>query len=229
MEENNNENKEEFKVDTEEIKSEAKETAQKIKESMKNTNIKEEATATKGFIKEMFSNPIKKIHEVANDNSGKYFKTSLILLIIWIVAELIDSTHSTIYYYGFTRVFSNILTVLKAILAPAIGILVYSIIVLMLNKNKKPLTTVIATVTITKIPVIIANIAWLLTIISSGISTVTSPFISFCSAVSVVLGFFGFKQLFSEESSEKFIKTYVLIQGIYYVCYIVIKLFGIYI
>ena len=96
MEENNNENKEDFKVDTEEIKSEAKETAQKIKESMKNTNIKEEATATKGFIKEMFSNPIKKIHEVANDNSGKYFKTSLILLIIWIVAELIDSTHSTI-------------------------------------------------------------------------------------------------------------------------------------
>ena len=124
----------------------------------------------------------------------------------------------------------KISSVLKKILAPAIGIIVYSLIVLLLNKkNKKSLTTAISTITITQIPLMLASLVSLLTIISSNTSIVTLPFSKLCSAVSVVLGYFGLKQLFGEEKSKDFIKKYVLIQIIYYVVYILIGLLGIYI
>lgn len=226
MEEKN----EKFSIDAENLKNETVETAKKVKESVKGTNIKEETKATKGFIVEMFKNPLEKIKEVANDNSAKFFKTAIFLIIVWTIIVFISSCYSTIYYWGFSRVFSKILSVLKDILAPAIGIIVYSLIVLVLNKkNKKSLTTTISTITITQLPLIISSLVSLLTIISSNISTITIPFAKLCSVVAVVLGYFGFKNLFGEDDDKAFIKKYVLIQLIYYVAYIVIKLLGIYI
>ena len=204
-------------------------TAKKVKETIKGTNIKEETKTTKNFIIDMFKNPLEKIKEVANDDSNKFFKTAIILVIAWTILIFIGSTYSTIYYWGFSRVFKNILTVLKEILAPAIGILVYSVIVLVLNKkNKKSLPTIISTVTITQIPLMLATLVSLLTIISSKISTVTSPFAALCETVAIVLGFFGFKYLFEEEC-KTFIKKYVVIQLVYQVCYVVIGLLEIYI
>ena len=226
MEENN---QEKFKVNTENLKNETLETAKKVKESMKGTNIKEETKATKGFIMDMIKNPIEKIKEVANDNSANFFKTALFLVIIWTVIVFVETGYDTISYWGFTRIFKNILDVLKDILAPAIGILVYSVIALILNKEKKPLTTVISTVTITKLPVIAAELVSLLTIFSYNISTITTPFAKICSTVSVVLGYFGFKYLFKKEEDKTFIKEYVLIELVYAAAYIVIRLLGIYI
>lgn len=225
MEENN----EKFSIDTENLKNETVETAKKVKESVKGANIKEETKATKGFLVEMFKNPLETIKEVAQNNSGKYFKTALFLVILWTVLIFIGSTYSTIHYWGFSRVFANILSVLKRILAPALGILVYSIIALVMNKNnKKSLIDVISTVTITQIPFMLATLVSLLTIISSKISIVTSPFAALCQTIAIVLGFFGFKYLFEEEC-KTFIKKYVVIQLVYQVCYVVIGLLGIYI
>ena len=223
-------NEEKFSIDTENLKNETVETAKKIKETVKATNIKEETKATKGFIIDMFKNPLEKIKEVANDNSAKFFKTAIFLLIVWTVIVFISSIYSNIYYLGLARIFSKLLSLLKDILAPVVGILVSAVIVLVLNKeNKKSLITVISTITITKIPVIASTLVSLLTIISSNISTLTTPFSKLCSVVAVVLGYFGFKNLFGEEDDKVFVKKYVLIQAIYYVAYIVIKLLGIYI
>ena len=224
------EKEEKISIDTENLKNETVETAKKVKETIKGTNIKEETKTTKNFIVDMFKNPLEKIKEVASDDSNKFFKTAIILLVVWTLLIFIGSTYSTIYYWGFARVFKNILTVLKNILAPAIGILVYSIILLVLNKkNKKSLPTIISTVTITQIPLMISSLVSLLTIISSDISLVTKPFNSLCSLVAIVLGYFGFKNLFKEDDDKVFIKKYVLIQAIYYVAYIIIGLLGIYI
>ena len=224
------EKEEKFKVDTENLKNETVETAKKVKESMKGANIKEETNNAKNFVVEMFKNPIEKIIEVANDNTAKFFKTAIFLIIIWTILVFVSSTYTTIYYWGFSRVFANILSVLKKILAPAVGILVYSLIALILNKdNKKSLPTVISTITITQLPLIAASLVSLLTIISSKISIVTSPFSALCSTVAVVLGFFGLKNLFGAEDGKSFIKKYVLIQLIYQVAYVVIGLLGIYI
>lgn len=220
---------EKFKVDTENIKNETVETAKKVKESLKGANIKEETKAAKGFIIDMFKNPLEKIKEVADDNSGKFFKTALFLVIVWAIVLFVDSTYAAIYYYGFSHIFKEFFGTLKTILTPAIGIIVYSVIALVLNKNKKPLTSVISTVTITQIPLILAEIVSLLTIISSGLSIVTIPFAKVCSVVAVVLGYFGFKNLFGEDDDKVFIKKYVFLQIVYYVAYIVIRLLGIYI
>lgn len=220
---------EKFKVDTENLKSETVETAKKFKDTIKGTNIKEETKATKGFIIEMIKNPVEKIKEVANDNSSKYLKTTIFLIVIWTILVFISSTYTTIQLWGFARVFKNILAVLKRILAPAIGILVYSLIVLLMNKkNKKPLTTIISTVTITQLPLILASLVSLLKIVSTEVTIITSPFSVLCSTVAIVLGFFGFKNLFDEEC-KTFIKKYVIIQLVYQVAYIVIGLLGIYI
>lgn len=217
-------------IDTENLKNETVETAKKVKESVKSTKIKEETKATRGLIIEMFKNPLEKIKEVANNNSGKYFKTALFLIILWTIVVLIGSTYSTIYYWGFSKVFSNILNVLKRILAPALGILVYSIIVLILNKNnKKSLTNIISTITVTQLPLMLSAAVSLLIIISSKISIVTTPFSSLCSTITVVLGYFGIKNLFGIEGNKEFIKKYVMIQAIYYVVYILVGLLGIHI
>lgn len=224
------EKKEKFSVSTENLKNETVETAKKVKESMKGANIKEETKQTKGFVMEMFKNPLGKIKQVAGDTSGKYLKTAIFLIIIWIVLVLINSTYSTIRFWGIMRVFNNIANVLKAILAPVCGIIVYSIIVLLMNKkNKKPLTTVISTITITQIPLILAELVSLFTIIDSKVSLITNPFETLCATIAIVLGYFGLKNLFEEEKSNDFIKKYVIIQAIYFVAYIVIGLFGIYI
>ena len=224
------ENKEEkFSIDKENLKNETLETAKKVKESVKGANIKDETKNAKSFIMDMFKNPLEKIKEVAQDDTAKYLKTAILLILVWIVAIFISSTYTTIHYWGFTRVFNNILSILKKILSPAIGIIIYSLIVLVMNKNnKKSLTTIISTITITQLPLILSQVVSLLTIFSSKISLVTAPFAMLCSTVAIVLGFFGFKSLFEEEC-KTFIKKYVLIQIVYYIAYIVIGLLGIYI
>ena len=59
------EKEEKFSIDTENLKNETAETAKKVKESMKGTNIKDETLATKGFIAEMIKNPLEKLKQVA--------------------------------------------------------------------------------------------------------------------------------------------------------------------
>ena len=224
------EKEEKNKIDKENLKNETSETAKKLKESLKTTKIKEETKATKGLVIEMFKNPLEKIKEVADNSSGKYFKTALFLIILWTIVVLIGSTYSTIYYWGFSKVFSNILNVLKRILAPALGILVYSIIVLILNKNnKKSLTNIISTITVTQLPLIASSVVSLLTIVSTKISIITSTFSNLCSIVAIILGYFGIKNLMAIEGNKEFIKKYVLIQAIYHIVYILIGLLGIYI
>ena len=130
------EKKKEIANQAEEVKKETVETAKKVKETVKNVNIKDETIKTKGFIGEMFKNPINKIKEIAKEDS-KYFKTAIFILIIWTIAVFIKATYSTIYYWGFSRVFTNILDVLKSILAPVLGIIVYSVVIFVINKKNK--------------------------------------------------------------------------------------------
>ena len=221
--------KEEIKNQAEEVKKETVETAKKVKETVKNVNIKDETIKTKGFIGEMFKNPINKIKEIAKEDS-KYFKTAIFILIIWTIAVFIKATYSTIYYWGFSRVFTNILDVLKSILAPVLGIIVYSVVIFVLNKkNKKSLTSIISTVTATQLPLAIASILSLLTIFSYEFTKITTAFTGLCVVITIILSYFGYREIFNQEDDEKFIKKFILIQVIYYIVYIIFTFLGIYI
>ena len=223
------EKKEEISNQAEEVKKETFKTANDIKESVKNVNIKDETLKTKGFIGEMFKNPIDKIREIAKEDS-KYFKTALFVLAIWTIAVFITSSYSTIYYWGFARIFSNILNVLKEILVQIVGVLVLSLIIFILNKNnKKSLTSIISTVTATRLPLAISSVVSILTLFSRNFAKVTHSFDALCTVITIVLSYFGFKEIFNEKDNNKFTKKFVLIQVIYYLVAIVLTFLEIYI
>ena len=177
----------------------------------------------------MFKNPIDKIREIAKEDS-KYFKTALFILVIWTIAVFITSSYSTIYYWGFARIFSNILNVLKEILVPIVGVLVLSLIIFVLNKNnKKSLTSIISTVTATRLPLAISSVVSILTLFSRNFAKVTHSFDALCTVITIVLSYFGFKEIFNEKDNNKFTKKFVLIQVIYYLVAIVLTFLEIYI
>jgi DNA gyrase/topoisomerase IV subunit A len=87
MEEKNNN----FSVDKEELKSETKETISQVKETIKNVNIKEDSVATKNFVVEIFKEPINKLKEIIEDNSGKFLKFAILILAVYVLVEGVDT------------------------------------------------------------------------------------------------------------------------------------------
>lgn len=230
MEENKNEGQ---NINTEEIKKETVDTVNQVKETIKSVDIKNDAKEATGFVSSMFKDPFGTIKQIAKDSGNKHFKTALIFIIVWMAVELIDSLFGGYYSlrgFSFNLAFQQILSIIKSVVAPALGIIVLSGIVYFMNKEKKKsMITNITAITTAKIPVIIASIVSLLTIIDSKVSLVTSPFASLCKVISIVLTYFTMKAIFEEEQNSKFFKKFVLIEAIFYVVYLVISLLGIYI
>ena len=226
-----NENKDAV-VNTDEFKQETVKTAQEVKETFKNVDIKNDAKATTGFIKEMFKNPLGRIHDIAEDSSHKDFKFAILLVIVWmIVVGILNLTgyHSFESFFKY-NVGDHILSLIKTLIAPLLGLVVMSAIIFVMNKkNKKSFITVFTALTAAKIPTIIARVLYLLTLISSSMSKILSPISSFAYVISVVLTFFAIKSLYGEEDNSKFLKTFVIIEAIYYVAYFIISYLQIYI
>lgn len=223
MEEN-----EENKVNTEEIKKETVETAKQVKDSIKNVDIKNDAKEATGFVTAMFKDPFAKIKEIVEDKENKNLKIAIIFIVIWTVAVFIKALAAK--YWSFDALFRNLLSLVKTIIAPTLGILVLSAIVYFMNKNeKKSLTTIITSITIAKIPTILASVISLLTIFSISAYKITSPIASLCSVVTTILTYFTIKAIVKEEQNSKFLKTFVIIETIYYVAYLIISFLEIYI
>lgn len=238
MEENpNNE-----KTNTEEIKMEAESAAKEVKEAVKNADIKKDVTATKGFISNFFKNPIQEIESVANSSKNQFLKIAIIVLVIWLVAtfigKVIDIFQSYSYvsnmYINFgtflkTSV-NNIFSVIKAVITPLLSLIVLSGIIYMMAKDKeKPFIQVATSIVIAKIPVVLATVVSLLEIFGNQVYKITSPFSSFCSMISTVLLYFTIKALYRENEDNNFIKKFAIIIGIFYIVRFIISFFGIYI
>lgn len=225
------ENKEQT-IGTEELKKETVDTVNQVKDTIKNVNIKKDAKEATGFATSMFKDPFGTIKQIADDNANKTFKTALIFIIVWTIAEFLDSTLGLILsgYWTANIVFSRIFGIIKSTIAPVIGVLVLSGIIYAMNKeNKKSLATTITSIAIAKIPVVLASVVSLITIISKNALTLTSRFSGFCSVISIVLVYFSSKALFGEEQNSKFFKKFVIIYAIYYVVSLVLYYLGIYI
>ena len=224
MEEKNNENK----INTEEIKTETVNTVNEVKETIKKVNVKKDALETKGFITELFKDPLGKIKEIVEDKENKFLKNALIVLIVWMAAVLIKKL------FGISKLWSfhNILNVILTTIAPAVGIIVMSVILMAMNKNKenkKSLTQLITCITTVRMPLAIAAVVRLLTIISSSISAFTRPFTQLCTVISIILTYFVAKDILDETENSKFIKKFVIIEAIYYIAYFVLSFLGMYI
>lgn len=230
-ENNNNENENKKSVNTDEILKETTETINQVKDQVKGSFKKEElknsAKETTNFIVGMFKNPIEELKNIAEDKTNKNFKYAVILAIVWILAVVI----LRIYYSSLSwNVVKYLLPLVKSAVAPVLSILVLSLTIFALNKNKdKNLITVMSVVTAAKLPVVIASVVSLLRLISAKVTTVTSPFSSLCAVISTVLVYFGAKFVLGEDDDKNYIKKFVIIEAIYYIAYIVIGLLEIYI
>ena len=223
-----NDFKQKVSSSTDELKNETVDAVKQVKENMKNVNVKEEAKAAKGFIGEMIKNPIEKIKEIANDTSNKYFKTSIILVIVWMVAALFGTI--SFKYFTWSAFGNTLLNYIKTILAPLLSVLAMGMVIFVTNKkSKKSLITVLTTVVTTKLPVIIAKVISLLTIISSNISPITSKVTSLASIISTVFMYFAIKDLFDIEDEKEGFNKFIIVETIYIVVAFVIYYLGIYI
>lgn len=225
MEENN-----EKKLDAEELKEEAADAVNQIKDTIKNVDIKKDTLETKGFLTEMIKNPLGKIKEVATKNDSKFLKYVIIIIAIWCVAELIYESFTLNSLWGFSHIGTSILSVIISAITPILSVLIMSIIVYILNKNnRKNITTVFSAITTASIPLVVASIIRLLNLINSRIGLITSPFSKLCNIISIILSYFAIKNIFGIEKNSEFIKKFVIIQFIYYIVYIILSLLGIYV
>ena len=206
------ENEEKFSVDTENLKTETKETVNQVKESIKNVNLKNDAEETKGFLKEMFSNPFEAVRMVATEEEN-VFKKVIIIMAAFILASAAYAIISVIKYGEFLDIFDNIMTIVAGILYPVAFVLAPSVIVLILNRNnKKSLITIISTIAVASVPVVINHFIDLVEILVSGISIITGPISTGLSAVAMILTYIGMKELLGIEEHKDFIKKYLVIK-----------------
>ena len=205
-----------------------------------NANVKKQAKEATGFFKEFFKDPLGKIAEITKKPSTKYLKIAAIILVVWLVIIFMHNVFSTAEIYLFSKYgsfpsflehfFSKFLDIIKELIAPICSIAIISALAYGFSKEKnKSFMHIASSVTIAKIPVVIAEIVGLLTLVGSKITTVTIPFAGFCGILSIVLLFFTLKDIVGEKENKNIFWKFALIMGIYYAIEIVLSFLKIYI
>lgn len=225
----------------EELKKEAVDTAKEVKEAVKNTDIKQDVNKTKGFLSNLFKNPIKEIETVANSSKNEFLKIAIIILVVWLVAIFINSIIGVFHSYSlvssmytnfgtfFRTSVKNVSSVIKSVITPIVSLAVLSgIVYIMQKENKKSFVQTLSAIIIAKIPVVTASVVALLGNIDQFYK-LTSQFSGFCSILSTVLVYFTVKALYGQKEDNTFIKKYALIMGIFYIVRFVLTFLGLYI
>lgn len=235
MEENNQNNQNnQNTVNAQDIKKEAQDTVNQVKDSFKNIDMKQETEKAKKYFSRFLKEPIKTIGEIAHDKSNTFFKTAIVLIIVWVVASLfsqvlsiVSSIFSLGFSYFFKSIFSNIFSVVESIIAPILVVAILSgIIYLMNNKSKKSFLTTVNTVLVAYIPRIVAVVISLLTLIP-GAYRITTPVSGFLGLLTTVFTFFAIKELNDEKENDSAIKKFMIVEGIYYVIRFVLSFLSI--
>lgn len=217
-----------FSVDTEQLKTETKDTVNQVKEQIKNTDFKKDAEATKGFLKEMFASPFEAIKKVATGEENVLSK-AVIIMIIFIAASVIYTIISLMKYGKYSGFGSNLMSLVASVLNPVFYVAVPALVVLIFNRtNKKSLITVISTLVVTSIPVVVNELISIITLLISGASIITSPISTMFSVVATVFTYFGMKDIFEEEDDAKFIKTFAIIKLLSAFVLVILGRIGIY-
>ena len=219
--ENEAKENEEKERETEQIKTDAKTTFNNAKESIRNVNFKEDAKITSGYVSGMIKNPLETLKKIAADRKNSNFKNALILVFLWLIVILLTSifgVHWTKKVIGY-----NFLEMVRDLLAPVIGIVVYAYIIYFMQKSsKRNLTTNITVVTTAIIPNILVEILSVLKLFSYDFNKIIYPLAIFATTISIVLIYFSTKDLMDEDDDNTFIKKFCSIQFIYFVVYFIL-------
>ena len=195
---------------------------------MKDVNIKEDAKATTGFVKNLMKDPIEEVKTIANDSENKNFKIAILLVIVWAIANLVPS----LKYFKFSKFFDGLLDSVKLLAAPILAVVVMALVLYFMTKkseNKKSLITLLTTVTTVKLPIIVAEVLSILTLVSSKISTITNRIGYIAEALSIVMMYFAVKEIFGKKDEKSTFKTFAIVQIIYFAVSLVLTFLEIYI
>ena len=234
----NNENQN-SNITKDEIKKEASETLSEVKKSIKDTNLKKDANEAKNFLVNFFKSPFTEMKKVTT-NAKSFLKIAIILLVVWVVAELIGSIISIVkssaysYYSSLGMYFRNsmedLLQVLGTIIVPVIIVALLSGILYFLMKNKKKdFLTILTTVMIAEIPLVIASVLSLFSYIGSEIAIIIRAIQTLCYFLNAVLLYFAIKHLCEEEDDNKVMRTFLITMSIFYGISIILNFLHIYI
>lgn len=221
MDENNQNN---INVNAEDLKKEAKETVNQVKDTFKNIDMKQETENTKKYLSRFIKEPVTVIGEIAHDNTNSFLKVAVFLLVILVAASLLSelfSTASTLFSLGFgyffKTFFSRTMNVLKSIINPVLMIAITTAIIFFMNsKSKKSFVTTFTTVMAAFIPRVVAYVVSLLTVIP-GAYRITSPVNGLLGLLTTVFTFFAVKELLDEPENDSAVKKFLIIEAIYYV------------
>lgn len=228
-----------FHISNEDIKKESTKTINQVKETLKNTNLKKDSQIAKGFFSSFFKNPLEELKVVAIDDKASFLKIAVIILVIWLATILVShfSTIAGTYLFGpfgsfeyfFKNLFSNLLLLIKSFISPILSITILSGLVYGFMKNKnKSFISIVSTIVIAKIPVVIACVVSLLTILGNSISNLTIHFSDFANTLSTILLFFAIKNLSDETQNKSYFWKFVLMIGIFYAIKFVFSYLGIF-
>ncbi len=203
-----------LKIDTEELKNETKDTVNQVKEVFSNGDIKEKTTETTHFLKTAFSDPFEAIEEIANEKNEVFPKTVILIalfVIISFVSQWISFFRSGKHYsFG-----SNFSLFISSITSPIIYILVPSAVVFLFNtKNRRKITTIISTITTCYIPTICATLVVLLRNLIPDLRIITNPIATTARALSIILLYFGIKNILDENDDKHYMRKFAIIYAI---------------
>lgn len=235
-----NENKNNFNVNAEDIKKETNEVVNQVKDTIKNVDLKKDSKEAKGFFFSFFKNPLEEIKKATSSTDNKFIKIAIIILVVWLVILLVSNVLSiaTTYLfstfgsftYFFQNLFHNVFSLVKTLVAPIISILTLSGLVYGFKKVKnKSFLTIASSILIAKIPIVIANAFNLLVLVSSHFIKISSAFSGFCNVLYTILLFFTIKSLSEENKNNSYFWKFALIMGIYYIVKFVLSYLNIYI
>lgn len=233
-----NENKNNFNVNAEDVKKETAETINQVKDAIKSADLKKDSKEAKGFFFSFFKNPLGEIKKATSSADNKYVKIAIIIFVVWLVLLLISNVLSiaTTYLFGtfgsfsyfFQNLFHNIFSLIKTLVAPVITILVLSGLVYGFKKVKnRSFLAIASNILIAKIPVVLANVFNLLVLVSSHFIKIASTFSGFCSVLSTILLFFTIRNLLEEDKNDSYFWKFALIMGIFYIVKFVFSYLGI--
>lgn len=206
---------EKISVDTEDLKNETKDTVNQVKETIKNVDLKKDAEATKGFVKEMFSNPIEAVKRASSGEEG-ILKKVIIIVLLHIVVMCAYKIIEVIRDYGITQILFHLDNIIWYSTKPLVSIILFSLIIYIMNKNnKKTLTVIASTMVVATIPLVIFDLLELIRMVFHGVSVVaifTNPLSTMFFGIYIIIAYFGMKEIFGITEENKAIKKFSLVQ-----------------
>ncbi len=206
---------EKISVDTEDLKNETKDTVNQVKETIKNVDFKKDAEATKGFVKEMFSNPIEAVKRASSGEEG-ILKKVIIIVLLHIVVMCAYKIIEVIRDYGITQILFHLDKIIWYSTKPLVSIILFSLIIYIMNKNnKKTLTAIASTMVVATIPLVMFDLLELIRMVTHGVSAVaifTNSLSTMFFGIYIIIAYFGMKEIFGITEENKAIKKFSLVQ-----------------